>query len=191
MTHKQEALRMSHIVTTAGGYESDDAVAPIEYKTWLKSFQDTAYLSQLKWNESMYNATKLKPEPKPEPEPESDKKSDTKNVKGNRQIVRGTYSAHKYFKIPDGLDLEDKTKVAKWGLEPGNLYIVLVDGTTINTVAEPIDSGGKYEIDMSGGEPDETLIMDADEFAIVYSEDEEDEPDKNESDKKPESDKHA
>ena len=40
--------------------------------------------------------------------------SDTKNVKGNRQVVRAAYEGESYFKIPDGLDLEDKTIVECW-----------------------------------------------------------------------------
>jgi len=40
--------------------------------------------------------------------------SSTKNVKGNRQIVVTTYTREGVFKIPDGLDLEDKTVVADW-----------------------------------------------------------------------------
>lgn len=40
--------------------------------------------------------------------------SDTKNVKGNRQVVRAAYEGESYFKIPDGLDLEDSTIVEYW-----------------------------------------------------------------------------
>ena len=40
--------------------------------------------------------------------------SDTKNVKGNRQVVRAAYEGESYFKIPDGLDLEDSTIVECW-----------------------------------------------------------------------------
>ena len=127
-----------------------------------------------KSNATWVNKPKPEPEPGPEPEPE---KSYTKNVKGNRQIVRGAYSAYQYFKIPDGLDLEDKTKVAEWGLDWDNLYIVLVDGTRIDTDPEP-GGGDNFDIDLSGGEPDETLIMDAAEFGIVYSEDNDEETDK-------------
>ena len=87
------------------------------------------------------------------------------------------YSAYQHFKIPDGLDLEDKTKVAEWGLTWGNLHIVLVDGTRIDMDPEP-QADGNFEIDLSGGEPNETLIMDAAKFGIVYSEDKDEETDK-------------
>jgi len=49
--------------------------------------------------------------------------SSTKNVKGNLQVVVATSSTEAIFKIPDGLDLEDKTVVKSWCVQWGTLYI--------------------------------------------------------------------
>jgi len=55
--------------------------------------------------------------------------SKTQNRKGNRLVVRAEYSGPEfYFKIPDGLDLEDKTVVKWWGVFYGELSIHYVDG---------------------------------------------------------------
>jgi len=40
--------------------------------------------------------------------------SETMNVKGNRKVVYANYQAMSQFKIPDGVDLEDKSVVEKW-----------------------------------------------------------------------------
>ena len=174
---------MSHIVATAGGYESDDAVVAIDQKTWIAS---SRYLSQLNWNDSMKNSNKLKLKPEPEhehePETETDKTKTettrTKNTKENskivveltdelegvkidakigdlkpppivdehientrdrierrhlrlREVVEAKWSTTMYFKIPEGLDLSDKTKVKKWYVrfDERDLAIVYTDGT--------------------------------------------------------------
>ena len=63
---------------------------------------------------------------------------DTKNVKGNRKVVMVTlYTPHLIYKIPDGLDLEDKTVVKSWGYKRdmwgnGVIYIDYVDGREEN-----------------------------------------------------------
>ena len=178
---------MSHIVATAGGYESDDAVVAIDQKTWIAS---SRYLSQLNWNDSMKNSNKLKLKPEPEhehePETETDKTKTeptrTNNTKeflaenskieveltdelegakidvkiddskpppivderienaqerferlnlNLRKVVEAKWSTAMYFKIPEGLDLSDKTKVKKWYVrfDERDLAIVYTDGT--------------------------------------------------------------
>ena len=46
----------------------------------------------------------------------------TKNVQGNRQVVVADCNSKQFFKIPDGLDLEDKT-VVEIGLYNGENFI--------------------------------------------------------------------
>jgi len=55
--------------------------------------------------------------------------SSTLNVKGDRKIVTATYKCESNFSIPDGLDLNDKTKVEGWGVKWDRLWIKYVDGT--------------------------------------------------------------
>ena len=43
------------------------------------------------------------------------------------KVVRATYSATALFKVPKGIDLEDKTQVAYWGTKYGILFITFVD----------------------------------------------------------------
>ena len=40
----------------------------------------------------------------------------TKNTKGNRKFVHVKFETYGAFKIPDGLDLEDRTVVKSWGV---------------------------------------------------------------------------
>jgi len=53
----------------------------------------------------------------------------TLNVKGDRKIVCATYICESHFSIPDGLDLNDKTKVECWGVKWDRLWIQYVDRT--------------------------------------------------------------
>ena len=103
-----------------------------------------------------------KPEPEPEPEPE---KKDTKNVKGNRKVVSTYYSGvSAVFKIPDGLDLEDKSVVEAWGTKYGTLYIKYVGKET----EEEIEWEWMPEHDFKYGDD---KIEDADNW-IDYSDEE-------------------
>ena len=53
----------------------------------------------------------------------------TKNIKGDRKLVKVTlYTPELYYKIPDGLDLEDETVVKWWGYKWGMIHIGYVDG---------------------------------------------------------------
>jgi len=50
------------------------------------------------------------------------------NVKGNRHVVTAEYKAESTFKIPDGVDLNDKNVVAEWGIKWDKLHITYTDG---------------------------------------------------------------
>ena len=55
--------------------------------------------------------------------------SGTRNTKGNRKIVRADYQPQvSFFKIPDGLDLEDKSIVEMWHVKWDILGIRYVGG---------------------------------------------------------------
>ena len=96
--------------------------------------------------------------------------SSTKNIKDNRKVVVAKFYAPRIvFKIPDGIDLEDKTVVKKWWVRNGTLYINFVDGHN-----EEIDeeySTGFEELDCV----QETVIEDAEDWNVEYSQDEEEE----------------
>ena len=99
----------------------------------------------------------------------------TKNIKDNRKVVVAKFYAPRIvFKIPDGIDLEDKTVVKKWWVRNGTLYINFVDGHN-----EEIDeeySTGFEELNCV----EEADIEDADDWNVEYSEDEEEEDEKEE-----------
>jgi len=88
----------------------------------------------------------------------------TKNVKGDRKVVRTTYEVCAAHKIPDGLDLQDKSVVKSWHVRYGVLHINYVDGRqyALESVYD-IDSDYKYG---------ESEIIDADDECVEYEEDE-------------------
>ena len=52
----------------------------------------------------------------------------TKNIKSDRKVVKAIhYGLEHYFQLPDGLDLNDKTKVEEWYVRYGTLRIVYAD----------------------------------------------------------------
>ena len=62
-------------------------------------------------------------------ETEDEPPKSTKNTKDNRVCVVVKYSAPEaIFKIPDGLDLEDKSVVKNWWVKYGTLYICYTNG---------------------------------------------------------------
>jgi hypothetical protein len=91
--------------------------------------------------------------------------STTLNVKGNRQIVVASYTTEAVFKIPDGLDLEDKTVVQDWRTKYGKLYITYVNSEELLE----IDSEWDTEIDYKYSQDE--VIENADEYDIEYEED--------------------
>ena len=95
--------------------------------------------------------------------------STTQNVKGNHQVVVAYCSSKQYFKIPDGLDLEDKTVVSSWSVSWGKLYIDYVNGHKRREIIEFVEEHNY------GFKDPEYVIEDAetDEHNIEYEEDKE------------------
>tara|TARA_R110000868_G_scaffold62890_1_gene189808 strand:- start:133 stop:429 length:297 start_codon:yes stop_codon:yes gene_type:complete len=92
----------------------------------------------------------------------------TKNVKGDRKVVRVSYRVpDAIFKIPDGLDLEDKTIVSGWYVKYGTLIIDYVDGREeeIEWTIDPTEFDYKWA--------ENTAIENADDCCVEYSDDEE------------------
>ena len=92
----------------------------------------------------------------------------TKNIKGDRKVVRVSYRVpDAIFKIPDGLDLNDKSVVAHWGVKYGVLNIEYVDGREeeITWTIAPTEFDYKWS--------ESTTIENADDCCVEYSEDEE------------------
>jgi len=90
-------------------------------------------------------------------------------MSSERKIVRVQYTHNDVFKIPKGLDLEDKTQVKNWGVKYNRLWIEKVDGTELTIEAE----GWIQDFDYK--RPDIAEIVDADEEGVEYSDDEEEE----------------
>jgi len=84
--------------------------------------------------------------------------SKTLNVKGNRKVVRATYyTPYSIFKIPDGLDLEDKTIVKFWEVTNNVLEITYVGKDEVEEIEpDPYHDASEYE----WGEQDEYEIVD-------------------------------
>ena len=84
----------------------------------------------------------------------------TKNIKGNRKIVVSHLYSNNLFKIPDGLDLEDKTKVDEWYVRYDELFIVYANGQE-QTI------GISQEMEANEKSPKVT-IEDADNWCFEY-----------------------
>ena len=115
---------------------------------------------------------------------ESEPKTLGKNVKGNRLVVVAEYHAPMaIFKIPDGVDLQDKAQVnlfschltelnltqlqvKQWHTRYNTLYIEYVDGKV-----EEVEWEDDPETAFKRAK--EATIEDAEEFHVEYSEDEE------------------
>lgn len=80
--------------------------------------------------------------------------------KQERKVVIVKYNHMDAFKIPDGVDLEDKTVVENYGVKWGNLHINYVDGREETIESEGWDSDMKY--------PDEVKIENAKDWGIDY-----------------------
>ena len=94
----------------------------------------------------------------------------TKNIKGDRKMVVAEYwPPVSYYKLPDGLDLEDKTVIKSYGIRWTTLYIEFVDGKTLE-----IEAANCAEEEMDWKRPKSVEIEDVDEWSRVeYSDDEE------------------
>ena len=93
--------------------------------------------------------------------------SSTLNVKGNRKIVVASYTTEGVFKIPDALDLEDKTVVQDWRTKYGNLYITYVNSD------EELEIEPVWDVEIDCKYSSDEVIVDADEYNIEYEEDKE------------------
>lgn len=95
----------------------------------------------------------------------------TKNIKGNRQVLVATFSPpDMIFKLPDGLDLNDKTVVENYWVRYGTLYIKYVG----NDIREEIKPYQDCEPDYK--RPDDIKIEAAEDVGVEYTDDEEEEP---------------
>ena len=107
-------------------------------------------------------------EEKEEEEDEEKEEVNTKNIKGNRKIVQTTYyPVSAEFKIPDGIDLEDKSVVEYWAVKYGTLRIKYVG----KEKEENIEWEYEPETDFKWGKDE---IIDAEEANIEYEEDDTD-----------------
>ena len=100
--------------------------------------------------------------------------SKTLNIKGNRKVVVAEYTAESVFKIPTGLDLEDKSVVEKWWVEKDYLHIKYVGNEEIESIESSNDHYGTFK------EPSENPEIEnySDyEWATDYSDDEDDDDD--------------
>ena len=98
-----------------------------------------------------------------------------KNTKDNRLCVVVEYHPPvAVFKIPDGLDLEDKNIVELWAVKWGFLHIEYTDGRK-EVIEWEYDPAGDYK--RGAGEYPMGKIEDACAYGVDYSEDEDDEED--------------
>lgn len=86
------------------------------------------------------------------------KMESTKNVKGNRKIVVAKYYQYEYFKIPDNLDLNDKSVVEYYSVKWGTLYIKYVGIEKLEEI-KPFDENTCDDLKR----PNNLLIEDAED----------------------------
>ena len=86
------------------------------------------------------------------------------------KIVRAKYSAYTSFKIPKGINLEDKTQVKWWGIKYNTLFIHFVDETR-----EEMEIEAEYEPELDCKYADEETIEKACEYGYTDSEDDDEE----------------
>lgn len=55
-----------------------------------------------------------------------------------RYVLVAQYCVQEFFKLPRGLDLNDKSKVAEYGVKWDTLYVLMVDGTELKIQSEGI-----------------------------------------------------
>jgi hypothetical protein len=84
-----------------------------------------------------------------------------------RYVLVANYCVQEFFKLPRGLDLNDKTKVSKYCVKWNTLYVLLVDGTELK-----IESGG-YLDDFDYKFPDDTEQQPIGETCLDDSDDDE------------------
>jgi len=101
--------------------------------------------------------------------------SSTKNTKDNRHVVRVTYLTESIFKIPDGLDLSDKSIVKEWFVKWDELHIRYVDGRKENF--SPYSAASECE-----NKDGDTELINADDIGCLHVYEEEDEEKENDDD---------
>lgn len=89
----------------------------------------------------------------------------TKNTKENRKVVRVTYWLESIFKIPDDLDLEDKSVVSEWYVKYNILNIIYADGKEeeIEATLDAQDTDYKYPKDTEIEDDDQHLYSEEDD----------------------------
>lgn len=85
------------------------------------------------------------------------------------KIVYVSYVVYDAFRIPKGLDLEDKTQVKDWGVKYNILVIYKVDGTRLEITSE----NWIHDDDLK--HPKKTTIQDAMDFGIESEDEDESE----------------
>ncbi len=81
------------------------------------------------------------------------------------KVVIANYNLQSIFKIPKGLDLEDKTQVKSWWIKWNTLKIELVDETILNVKPEfdVMENDLKYP-------SDDPTIEDAEDYGMLEEE---------------------
>ncbi len=102
----------------------------------------------------------------------------TKNIKGNRLVLVAEVVSFKVFKLPDGLDLEDKAIVKEYEVECDTLTIQYVDGRE-----EEIELGWEDENDFKHPMISETFLRTADDVGMEFLYEDEDEEEEDEEKK--------
>ena len=86
------------------------------------------------------------------------------------KIVVANYSTSTHFKIPKGIDLEDKTQVKWWGTKWLILHIVFVDKTR-----EPLEIEAEFDPELDCKYAGRETIEDRCDYGYDEEEEEEDE----------------
>ncbi len=88
----------------------------------------------------------------------------------NKKVVVATlYPVEMYFKVPDGIDLEDKTVVENYWYKYGTLYIKYVGKDDIESI-EPC-----YEDEVEYKYANNVEIVDKGDYSFLESDEEEEE----------------
>lgn len=70
-------------------------------------------------------------------------------------IVVARYNEEHHFRIPIGVDLDDRTQVRNWAMKWNKLWILYVDGRE-----EEIDAYREFEVDYKNPDWDEQMDLD-------------------------------
>jgi flagellar biosynthesis GTPase FlhF len=125
----------------------------------------------------------------------------TKNTKGNRQVFVARYIQEVVYKLPDNLDLKDKTVVKDYWVKWNTLYIEYTskehflqyyDGSDHMVIVSNIDEYCwvqkiqcyflEFKEPAEIEKPDRMLVDDAEDYAVEYDDDENEEEEDDEDD---------